>query len=126
MRRTACAESLEDIRALVDQGGGGRIALRTHSPDLLDPMVEVRHLGTMLTEVEVIAFLDARRHGLPGLEADVGTFEPGKIADLVTVDGDPSADLGALDRMTGVSRADWWWSTAGRRVPEERADDAAM
>ena len=31
-----------------------------------------------------------------GIESDVGTIQPGKLADLVVVDGDPLQDIGVL------------------------------
>jgi len=34
-----------------------------------------------------------------GIEADVGTLAPGKLADLILVDGDPSIDMAALRRI---------------------------
>jgi imidazolonepropionase-like amidohydrolase len=37
-----------------------------------------------------------------GLAADVGSLEPGKLADLLVVDGDPLADLAALGNVTAV------------------------
>lgn len=33
-----------------------------------------------------------------GLEAEIGTLEPGRYADLLVVDGDPLRDIGLLDR----------------------------
>jgi imidazolonepropionase-like amidohydrolase len=50
-----------------------------------------------------LSALDAIRAGtsaaarLLGTDADVGTIEAGKLADLVLVDGDPVADLGRLE-----------------------------
>ncbi len=37
-----------------------------------------------------------------GQETDLGTLEPGKLADLVIFDGDPLADLNALRRVKTV------------------------
>jgi imidazolonepropionase-like amidohydrolase len=35
---------------------------------------------------------------------DIGTLEPGKRADVIAVDGDPLADIRALDRVVLVVR----------------------
>jgi len=37
-----------------------------------------------------------------GLAADVGSLEPGKLADLVVIDGDPTADIRQSDRVAQV------------------------
>jgi enamidase len=43
------------------------------------------------------------------MEDRIGTLEPGKAADVLALDGDPLADLAALDRVALVLRD-------GRRV----------
>ncbi len=48
------------------------------------------------------ATLEASR--LVGLEKDLGTVEPGKIADLVAVAGDPLADIRAMTRVSFVMK----------------------
>lgn len=48
------------------------------------------------------ATLEASR--LVGLEKDLGTVEPGKIADLVAVAGDPLADIRAMARVSFVMK----------------------
>jgi len=37
-----------------------------------------------------------------GLDADIGSLEPGKLADLVVIDGDPTADIRQSDRVAQV------------------------
>jgi imidazolonepropionase-like amidohydrolase len=37
-----------------------------------------------------------------GVHADVGTLEPGKVADVVVVRGDPLADIGAVADVAAV------------------------
>jgi len=54
-----------------------------------------------------------------GLSDEIGTVEVGKRADLVLVEGDPLADLGALGRVRftvrdGVVRTPEQWMSAGR------------
>jgi imidazolonepropionase-like amidohydrolase len=52
------------------------------------------------------ALLAATRWGAEAcrVERDVGTVEPGKRADVVAVEGDPLADIGALRRVTLVMK----------------------
>jgi imidazolonepropionase-like amidohydrolase len=37
-----------------------------------------------------------------GVEGELGTLEPGKIADIVIVDGDPLSDISALGNVEVV------------------------
>lgn len=46
-----------------------------------------------------------------GQDKDIGTIEPGKIADFVVVEGDPTADISNCSRVMAVFQA-------GRKVPQ--------
>jgi Tol biopolymer transport system component len=43
-----------------------------------------------------------------GLSLQLGTLEPGRLADLVIVNGDPLADIGALRRIKAVVKGGVW------------------
>ena len=47
-----------------------------------------------------------------------GSVEAGKRADLILVDGDPTADIGALTRVAAVMRAGRLVHRALRPAPE--------
>jgi imidazolonepropionase-like amidohydrolase len=88
---------------------GGRVALGTDGPifqpGAVMPMGEIRLLAAAgLTPREIL--LAATRHGgeALGLERELGTIGPGKLADVIVVDGDPLADLSALERVRVVIR----------------------
>ena len=58
-----------------------------------------------LTPVDAIAHATGRAANALGIEASVGTLEPGKVADLVLVDGDVANDIDLLARVTTVMRS---------------------
>lgn len=67
------------------------------------PLTEMRALQDAgLTPMEVIEAATRHAAYACGQEADLGTLEPGKLADLVIVDGDPLTDLDALRRVKAV------------------------
>lgn len=59
--------------------------------------------GMTPEEALVAATVDAA--ALCGLSGEIGTLEPGKAADLIAVEGDPLADVRALERVRFVMRA---------------------
>jgi len=67
----------------------------------LEFAVMVEHGIAPLDAVSIGTLLAAR---LVGLEADLGTVEPGKLADLLVVDGDPASDIGLLTRTECIRR----------------------
>jgi imidazolonepropionase-like amidohydrolase len=54
----------------------------------------VEHTG--VTPLDVIGWATRNGAELVGRDNDLGTVEVGKLADLLVIDGDPSADIGAL------------------------------
>lgn len=93
---------LRNVRHLVDQGVV--VAFGTDSPDLIRPMVEIEELGRVLSPGEVIATLTRNAAIFLGLEDQVGTIAPGKVADLVIVQGNPLVDIRDIARVQLVVR----------------------
>jgi imidazolonepropionase-like amidohydrolase len=54
--------------------------------------------------IQAIAHATGRAAQALGIEAETGTIEPGKVADLIVVDGDPARDIDDLARIRTVYR----------------------
>lgn len=102
---------LENVKHLV--GAGVMVAFGTDSPDGIRPMVEVEQLSTVLEPAQVIALLTRNAATFVGLEREIGTLEPGKVADVVVVDGNPLVDVRHLARVQLVLQS-------GRVVVDKR------
>ncbi|MCC3772482.1 amidohydrolase family protein [Streptomyces sp. UNOC14_S4] len=88
--------------------GGGLVALGTDAP--LVPVGLSLHLGLRALHRYGLSATQALRTAtvLParvfGAERDLGTLEPGKLADVTIVDGDPFTDFDTLVRTVSVLR----------------------
>lgn len=91
---------LKNVRHLMDEGVV--VAFGTDSPDLIRAMVEIEELSRVLEPEEVIATLTRNAALFLELEDQIGTIEPGKVADLVIVNGNPIADIHDLARVQVV------------------------
>lgn len=88
---------------------GGRIALGTDFPYQNGSTMPVEEMQLLLdaglSPAEVL--VAATRNGAfaIGKDAELGTLEPGKLADIIIVDGDPLSDLAALSNVRVVIHA---------------------
>lgn len=84
----------------------GLVALGTDTPHL--PASEAYHREVSLVSVlgisprELLGMATRNAAEYIGLGTELGTLEPGKLADVVIVDGDPLRDLSALQRVVAV------------------------
>lgn len=95
-----------ELRQFLDSGG--MIAMGSDAPPAL-PMVRfTRELDLMLqfgmTPMEVIVASTANSAYVLGLSEQLGTLEPGKIADVIVAAGNPLADMAAMQDVTVVIR----------------------
>jgi len=77
----------------------------TDDPPFFGPaefMIEVEALAEVLTPAEVIESLTVGAARYLQIDERLGSIEPGKIADLVVVRGDPLSDLQALREVVVV------------------------
>ncbi|MER7930546.1 amidohydrolase family protein [Streptomyces sp. NPDC096057] len=102
----AIADEMAVYRRILDQGG--TLALGTDAP--LAPIGLHVHLGLRALRAHGFSAAQALRTAtvVParvfGVADDLGTVEPGKVADLTAVDGNPFDDFDDLVRTTWVMR----------------------
>ncbi|MGW2298793.1 amidohydrolase family protein [Streptomyces violaceorubidus] len=100
------AEEMAVYRRILDQGG--TLALGTDAP--LAPIGLHVHLGLRALRSHGFSAAQALRTAtvvparLFGVADDLGTVEPGKVADLTAVDGNPFEDFDDLIRTTWAMR----------------------
>jgi imidazolonepropionase-like amidohydrolase len=94
LRRLAAAGAR--IAAGTDAGNIGTL----HGPSLYRELRLMADAGLTRSAVLSAATLGGAR--VMGREADLGTLAAGKLADLLVLDGDPTADFGVLERPRQV------------------------
>jgi imidazolonepropionase-like amidohydrolase len=114
-RTPASAAALEDAQRLVTPQertvyqvvkGGGRVTAGTDSP--INPyglslLMELENYASGgLTPVEVLRTATMVSAEAMGVGADIGSIEPGKLADLTFIDGDPLQNIADLRRVRRV------------------------
>lgn len=68
----------------------------------IGPHWELWALAEAMGNLEALRAATVQGARYLGLEADLGTLEPGRLADLLIVDGDPVADIEASARVFEV------------------------
>ncbi|MGD8808075.1 MAG: amidohydrolase family protein [Gammaproteobacteria bacterium] len=112
------AEPLVDALAARQQSlsrflrAGARIAVGTeapHTPPGLGAHIELALLAEAgIPNDQVLRSATSTAALALGLEQEIGTVEPGRAADLLVVEGDPLANLEALQSIRAVVRAGRW------------------
>jgi imidazolonepropionase-like amidohydrolase len=74
------------------RGGTAKLTARAYAEAGMPPL-------------EILRSATARASELLGMKDDVGAIAPGMVADLVALDGDPLADIRALERVRLVMKA---------------------
>ena len=100
------AENLRRVHA-----AGGTIVVATdagnpltlHGPSIYSEMEAMQAAGLTASDIVVMATRNGAR--AMGRERDFGTLEVGKLADLLVLTQDPSADVRAFRSLTHVVRA---------------------
>ena len=91
---------LENVRHLWDEGV--TVAFGTDGPSSGFFIAEVRGLSAVLSAEEIITALTRNAAVFLYLQDELGTLEPGKIADIVIIDGDPLSDIEDLTNVQVV------------------------
>jgi Tol biopolymer transport system component/imidazolonepropionase-like amidohydrolase len=103
--REALVAPQERLAAAVVKGGG-RVIAGTDSPIIpygMALLMELEHFARGgMPPAEVIRSATSVPAEAMGLGADLGTIEPGKLADLVIVDGDPLTSIADLRKTRQV------------------------
>jgi Tol biopolymer transport system component/imidazolonepropionase-like amidohydrolase len=115
--RTAAAEAIDEAARLVRPQqqtvfrvvrGGGRVTAGTDAP--INPyglslLMELENYTSGgLTPAEVLRTATSVSADAMGAGADLGSIEPGKLADIVIADGNPLADIRDLKRVKRVMK----------------------
>ena len=68
-------------------------------------IAELHLLNRVLSNMDVIRSLTINAAEYLGMAEEIGSVEPGKVADLILIDGDPLRDIGDLEKVRLVVQA---------------------
>jgi imidazolonepropionase-like amidohydrolase len=99
-------EHMSRLRTLWDAGVTIAFGTDAFMPEpTSDLRSEIETLARVFSPEEVLTALTRNAAAYLGLDAEIGTLEAGKIADIVIVDGDPLASVDNLRNVAVVIRA---------------------
>lgn len=75
---------------------------RSNIPTAENLLLETGELSRVLSSQEVLTALTRNAAAYLDMSDQIGTLEPGKIADIVIIDGDPIADITNLSKVSVV------------------------
>ena len=93
-------KALSDAGVSIAMGTDMNCAFQTAGAMEIDELELMQHAGLTPNQVITAATRNAAEH--LGLLKDIGTIEPGKIADLLLVDGDPTRDIADVRKIVYV------------------------
>ncbi len=91
----------EAVKLGVKVGFGTDSGVSRHGDNAREFTLMVRHGMTPLQALKAATSVDAE---LLGLSKSIGTIEPGKLADIIALPGDPTADITATTRVAFVMK----------------------
>lgn len=99
---------LDPVRAAVEKARKAGVKIAAGSDNAQEPGIligEIEELvGVGFSPIEAIVAATRRAAEVLGQEDQLGTISPGKLADIIVVDGDPSSDVGKLRDVRLVMR----------------------
>lgn len=101
------ARQFIDAGAVIGVGTDAASPLNFHSEAMWYEMKALVESG--MTPIAVISAATKTNAEILGRFDELGTIEPGKLADIIVVDGNPLADLDALSRVDVVIRDGVLW-----------------
>jgi imidazolonepropionase-like amidohydrolase len=106
------ARQFIDAGAVMGVGTDAASPLNVHTEAMWYEMKALVESG--MTPIQVISAATRTNAGILGRFNELGTVEPGKLADLIVVDGNPQADIDALAHVEIVVRDGviWYAETA--------------